>query len=75
MTGRRDVGAVAGSFSSPRFSARRHLKTWFAFTPWHEPPPPHSHQAQMSAPLSAASPTTFATGESAAQLPLPLHQP
>src|ERR1019366_3359341 len=32
ITGSRDVGAVAGSFSSPRFSKRRHLKTWFAFT-------------------------------------------
>ena len=33
MTGRSDVDAAAGSFSSPRFSARRHLNTWFAFTP------------------------------------------
>src|ERR1019366_6195871 len=33
VTGRSAVDAVADSFSSPRFSARRHLNTWFAFTP------------------------------------------
>ena len=33
MTGRSAVDAAAGSLSSPRFSARRHLNTWFAFTP------------------------------------------
>ena len=33
VTGMREADAVADSFSSPRFSARRHLKTWFAFTP------------------------------------------
>jgi hypothetical protein len=33
MTGRSPVGPDAGSFSSPRFRARRHLNNWFAFTP------------------------------------------
>jgi hypothetical protein len=32
-TGRSDVDGVAVSLSSPRVSARRHLNTWFAFTP------------------------------------------
>ena len=28
------TSATLGSLSSPRSNARRHLNTWFAFTPW-----------------------------------------
>src|ERR1039458_1660094 len=44
VTGRSAVGVAAGSFSSPRFSARLHLNTWFASAREHVPPAPRSRQ-------------------------------
>lgn len=69
------INAVDDSVSSPRSIARRHLKTWFAFTRALAPLQLNWNQASMSTAQSAASLKANATGELDAPHSLLPHQP